>query len=153
LEGHALNPFTDRGGLYWFEIARIIRDNLAPSTHLRIYPPILRQPQLVTFCDFSRRRLRELVYDPAMPGHHEAETEMARVCNGSWLAGECPMRGWQRGVVRTETGGWRMREEVRGVHQLVQILLQEGVLRPSHELAMLLGSDSGEWAPRERWYT
>lgn len=149
-----LNPFTHRGSLYWFEINGIIRRNLAPSTRLRIYPPTIYQPQLVTICDYSRRRLKDILYDPEMEGHGVAETEIARVCNGSWVRGECPLEG-KRGFVweDRETGKLTQVGEIRGVRALVQILLQEGVVRPSEELTMLMGDDSNKCAPRERWYT
>ena len=63
------------------------------------------------------------------------------VANGSWFNGEIPKRGW-KGTNTTDD------RPARGWLQTLQILLEEGTIRPSRELDLLMGERSFDRAPQ-----
>lgn len=121
-----MNKFSQRGSLYWDEFASFLRRNVNPvNTHLKFERQDTKNlPDMCTIMDYNRPYKKGLI--DSKYGRHTDWERDSQVVNCGWLNGEIPMIGWQEP------------SPLRGVRQTVKILLKEGVLLPTQEVADLL---------------
>jgi hypothetical protein len=132
-----MNPWAGRTMLYWDEFAPILQRNRAPNANLRFHPPHRNSPQdIVTIVD-ANYPLRNYLINT---GYSEDDWQRdSIVCNASWLNGEIPLRGR---FIDPKTD-----RPVRGVVEVLGIMLHNGCLCPTSEISYLLGGDARRAIP------
>lgn len=126
--------------MYWTDLKKLIRRH-APHPGLIQFPkqdggysPL----DIQTILDLGLPRRNGLIHTGYTYNDWIRDSV---VVNGSWFNGEIPKIGW-KGTNSTDD------RPARGWLQTLQILLDEGTIRPSRELDVLMGERTIERVPQ-----
>ncbi len=124
-----MNRWAGRTMMYWDEFVPFIKRNRAHWSLLRFHAPDPPRtpPDIVTIVDAHLPVRCELL--KTKWGHKTDWVRDSIILNVGWLKGEVPM------VASNLVGGQR---PVRGVVSAIDIMLTQGVLRPSKEVEYIL---------------
>jgi hypothetical protein len=125
--------------MYWHDLKKIILRHAPHPDQIQFpkqdggYSPL----DIQTILDLTLPKRRGLIHTGYSYDDYMRDSVVA---NGSWFNGEIPRLGWKGYNMTTE-------RPARGWLQTLQILLEEGTIRPSAELDRLMGERSFDRAP------
>lgn len=130
-----MSKFKHRNCLYWFEFAPIIKRAERASSSLRFSAPN-RSLKITTIIDGQLPSRKGKV----ATGHDETDhLRDSIICNAGWVDGCIPIRTipgrvWKDPLTLEE----RTQMPVRGVRDVLAILLNDGCIRKTEEVELLL---------------